>query len=126
MPAWWRSRICSSSASDGISDANLQQKAVQLRLGQRIGAFEVHRILGGKDGEPGGQRAADAVAGDLALFHAFEQRGLGARRHAVDLVHEQQVGEDGAGMEGEGVGAGAQDGGAQNVGRHQVGVACTR
>ena len=85
----------------GIGHANLQQKSVQLRLGQRISAFEVHRVLRGEDGEPGGQRAAHAVGGHLALFHAFQQRGLGARRHAVDLVHQQQVGEHRPGVEGE-------------------------
>ena len=68
-----------------------------------------------------GNGRADAVGGDLALFHAFEQRGLGAGRHAVDLVDQEQVGEDGAGVEGEGVRAGAEDGGAENVGGHQVG-----
>ena len=80
----------------GIGYANLHQEAIELRFGQRISAFEVDWVLRGEDGEPSGQRPAGAVAGDLALFHALEQRGLGARRHAVDFVHEKQVGEDGA------------------------------
>ena len=45
-----------------VGDANLEQKAVELRLGQRVGALEVDRVLRGEDGEPGGQRAARAVA----------------------------------------------------------------
>ena len=84
----------------GVGDTNLEQETVELRLGQRVGALEIDRVLRGEDGEPGGQRAARAVAGHLALFHAFEQRGLGARRHAVDLVHQQQVGKNRAGVEG--------------------------
>ncbi len=32
-----------------------------------------------------------AVDRDLALLHALEQRGLRARRHAVDFVDQQQV-----------------------------------
>ena len=34
---------------------------------------------------------------DLRLLHGFEQRGLGLGRGAVDLVGEQQIGEDGPG-----------------------------
>jgi hypothetical protein len=105
----------------GVGYANLEQKAVQLRFRQGVGALKVHRVLGGEDGEPGGQGAARAVGGDLALFHAFEQGGLCARRHAVDLVHQQQVSEDRAGVEGKGLRAGTQEGGAQNVGGHEVG-----
>ena len=74
-----------------------------------------------KYGEPAGQRTTCAVARDLTLFHALEQRGLGARRHAVDFVHQQQVSEHGSRVEGEGVGAGPQNGGAEDVGRHEVG-----
>ena len=59
------------------------------------------------------------------LFHALQQRCLGARRHAVDLIHQQQIGEDRPLVEAEILGIGgcaeAKDGGAQNVGRHQVG-----
>ncbi len=108
----------------GIGHANLEQEAVQLRFGQGIGAFEIDRILRGEDREPGRQRSAHAVRGYLPLFHAFEQCGLGAGRHAVDLVHQQQIGEDGAGVEAEALrtsfGSRAQNRGAQNVGGHQV------
>ena len=77
----------------GISHTNLHQEAVELRFGQRIGAFEIDRVLRGEYGEPRGQRAPHAVDRHLPLFHAFQQRGLRARRHAVDLVHQQQIGE---------------------------------
>ena len=40
-----------------------------------------------------------AVHGDLTFGHRFEQRALRLRRGAVDLVGEQQAGEDRAGME---------------------------
>jgi hypothetical protein len=39
----------------------------------------------------------DAFDRDLPLLHRLEQRGLGLRRCAVDLVREQQVREDRAG-----------------------------
>ena len=105
----------------GVIQVNLEQKPVQLRLGQGIGALKIHRILRGKDRKPCRQWAAHAVAGHLAFFHAFEQGGLGAGGHAVDLVHQQEVGEHRAGMKAEGFRARTEDGGAENVGRHEVG-----
>ena len=103
-----------------IIDAELEQEAVQLRLGQRVGALEVDRVLGGEDGEVRAQGVADAVDGDLALFHALKQGGLGARGHAVDLVDEQKAGEDGALVQHEFLRAGAEDVGAEDVGGHEV------
>ena len=105
----------------GIAHLDLEQKTVELRFGQRISAFKVDGILRGENSEPSGQRPRDAVAGHLALFHAFQQRGLGAGWHAVDFVDQQQVGEDRAGVKGECIRARSEDGGAQNVGGHQVG-----
>ena len=105
----------------GIRHANLHQEAVQLRFGQRIGAFKIDRVLRREHGEPARQRAPLAVDRHLPLFHAFQQRSLGARRHAVDLVHQQQIGKHRPGMERERVRARAQDRGAEDVGRHQVG-----
>ena len=105
----------------GIRYANLHQEAIELRLGQRIGAFEVDGVLRRKHGEPTGQRTSCAVTRDLALFHALEQRGLGARRHAVDFVDEKQVSEHGTGVKGERVGTGTKNRGAEDVGGHQVG-----
>jgi len=46
---------------------------------------------------------ADSIGGDLALLHAFEQCGLGARRHAIDFIHEQQICKDSAGLEAKGI-----------------------
>ena len=121
MPAWWRSSICNSSASLGYGDANLDQEAIKLRLGQRISAFEVDRVLRRKYGEPAGQWPAGSVTRNLAFFHALEQRGLRARRHAIDLVHEQQISKHRARVKCERVGTGTQDRGAEDVGGHQVG-----
>jgi hypothetical protein len=64
---------------------------VPLRLGQRVGAFHLHRVLGGDDHERRLQRIRGPVHGDLALFHALEQRGLGLGRGPVDLVAEHDV-----------------------------------
>ena len=105
----------------GVEDESLQKETIQLGFGEWIGALEVDGVLRSEDGKVGGQRADDAVSGDLALFHAFEQSGLGARGHAVDFVNQEQVGEDCACVKTEFVGALQQDCGTEDVGGHQVG-----
>ncbi len=47
------------------------------------------------------QREAAALDRDLPFGHGFEQRRLGLRRRAVDLVREEESGEDRAGTEHE-------------------------
>jgi hypothetical protein len=56
----------------------------------------------GEDEERIGELEAVALDRDLALLHRLEQRALGLRRGAVDLVREEHVGEDGACAEREG------------------------
>ncbi len=63
---------------------------------------------------------ARAVNGDLAFLHALQQRGLGARRHAVHLIHQQQMGEHWALMELESAVSQVQHIGTDNVGRHEI------
>ena len=54
--------------------------------------FSVARTTNGS-----GRRVGYTVDGDLSLFHCFQQRGLGLRRGAVDLVGEDELGDDGTG-----------------------------
>ena len=84
-----------------ITQAHAQHEAVQLRIGQRIGAGEVERVLRRHHEERRRQPVRDAVHGDLMLGHRLEQRALRLRRRAVDLVGEQQLREQRAGMEAE-------------------------
>ena len=63
----------------GIIDANFNEEAVELGFGEGVGALKLERILGGEDGEEVVEGVSFTVDGDLALFHAFEKRGLGAR-----------------------------------------------
>ena len=46
--------------SGWIADANLHEEAIELRLRQRIGAFEIDRVLRREDGEDFRQRTAFA------------------------------------------------------------------
>ena len=61
----------------GIDDVDLQQEAVELRLGQRVGAFLFERVLGRQHVEGKGQRVVAPGDRDPLLLHRLEQRGLG-------------------------------------------------
>jgi hypothetical protein len=57
----------------------------------------------------------------LALLHGLQERSLGLGRRPVDLVRQEQVGEDRPRTELEAGRAGIEDRGAGDVGRHEVG-----
>ena len=78
----------------GIGDEDLEQEPVELGLGQGIGPLLLDRVLRGQHEERVGQGMAAAAGGDLPLLHRLEQGGLGLGRGAVDLVGQDQVGED--------------------------------
>src|SRR3954470_2864129 len=103
-----------------IGDANLYQKTIKLRLGQRICALEVDGILSGKHGEEGGKIVARSIDRDLALLHAFQKSGLGAGRHAVDFVNQQQLGENRARVQLKSAAGKIEYVGANDVRWHQV------
>ena len=103
-------------------DHDLEQEAVELRLGQGIGALHLERVLGREHEERRIEREALAGDRDLVLLHRLEQARLGLRRRPVDLVGEDEVGEDRAGLEAEDALAALldEDVRAGDVGRHQV------
>ena len=59
---WWRSACCRSASRVGIADVDLQQEAVELGFGQRIGAFLLDRVLGRQHVERARQRRGAAPA----------------------------------------------------------------
>ena len=77
-----------------VAEVHLDEEAVDLRLGQREGAAELDRVLGGQHDEGRGQGVGDPVDGDLALLHGLEQRRLRLGGGPVDLVGEEDLGED--------------------------------
>jgi hypothetical protein len=105
----------------GIPDAYLEEEAIELRLGQGIRPLVLDRILRGEDREIARQCMALAVDGDRALLHRLEERRLRLRRRAVDLVAEQEVGEDRAVAEREAAFVRTEHARARDVGGHQVG-----
>lgn len=105
----------------GVAQAQPQQEAVQLRVGQREGARQIDRVLRGNHEERLRQCMRHAIQRHLLLGHRFQQRALRTRRSPVDFVGQQHVGEHRAGMELELPRGGVVDGHAQHIGRQQVG-----
>ena len=61
-----------------------------------------------------------AVDGDLAFVHGFEQRRLRLGSGAIDLVGQQEIGEDRSGLELELLRVRVVDGDAEHVARQHV------
>ena len=106
----------------GVRVAHLQpdHEAVELGLGQRVGALVGDRVLGGDHQEGPGQLVSLPVDGDPALLHALEQPRLRLRGGAVYLVDEDDVREDRTGVELETGVSLVEDVGPDDVGREQV------
>ena len=105
----------------GVADEDLHHEPVDLRLGQRIGALGLDRVLGGHDQERPGHAVGLPADGHLLLLHHLQQRALHLGRRPVDLVGQQQVGEHRPERDLELAAALVVDPGADEVGRHQVG-----
>ena len=105
----------------GIRDVELEHEAVELRLGQRVGAFLIERILRGQHQERIGQRIGRVADGHLPFLHGFEQGALHLGRGAVDFVGEDQVGKERPALGGELAGLRAVNQRADQVSRQQIG-----
>ena len=77
-----------------VAERRPQEEAVELRLGQREGPFVLDRVLRREQQERARQLPRDAVRRYLPLGHCLEQRGLRLGCRPVDLVDENDVGED--------------------------------
>ena len=90
--------------------------------GQRIGAFELDRVLRGQHEERPLELVGAAGGRDVVLLHRLEQRRLRLGRRAVDLVGQDDLREDRARDEPQAAQAVAlvEDLGAGDVRRHQV------
>ncbi len=101
--------------SRAVLHQQLEQKAVELRLGQRIGAFKFHWILRRDDQKHGRQRHALTLDGDLVLFHRLEQRRLRLGRCSIHLVGHDHIGKNGPAAERESRARRLEHAGAQDV-----------
>ena len=82
-----------------IADAEAYEKAVELRLRQRVRAVELLRVLRRDHEERFFEFVRFTVDRNLPLVHRFEERTLRLGRSAVDLVGEENLREDRAGVE---------------------------
>ncbi len=98
-----------------------EQETVKLGFGKVVGPFRLDRVLGRHHEEGRFEDVPGAVDRDPGLLHDFEQRGVGLRGRPVDLVSQEQLGEDGAGSEAELSGVLLVDRCPGNVRGHQVG-----
>ena len=106
-----------------IRHLELEEEAIELRFGQRIGAFHLERVLRREHEERLFELVGRLADRDADVLHRLEQRRLRLRRGAVDLVGEHDVGEDRPGLELEeraAVRVLLDDVGADDVGGHQV------
>jgi hypothetical protein len=111
----------STEPSIGITHAHAQHETVELRIGQWIGAGEIHRVLRRDDEERRRKPMRDAVDGDLFLGHRFEQCALRLRHRAVDFIGEQQLREQRTRMKFEARRFALVDADADDVRRQQIG-----
>ena len=80
-----------------VLDDDVEHEAIELRFGQRVGAFELDRVLRREHVERLLELIGAALDGDAVLLHRLEQRRLRLRRRAVDFVREQDVAKIGPG-----------------------------
>ena len=105
-------------------DQQLEEEPVELRFGERVGSFHLERVLGRQHEERRRQHVRRAGDGDRPLLHRLEQGRLGLGRGPVDLVGQDQVGEDRPALElepADALGRLEHHVGADQVGGHQVG-----
>ena len=105
----------------GIVDRQHHREAIELRLGQGVDTLVFDRVLRRQHPEWIVEAKGRVRERDLTLLHRFEQTALRFRGSAVDLVGEQNVGEDRTFLDSESrrgcvVDARADDVGGQHVG----------
>ena len=104
-----------------VAHDDLEHEPVDLRLGQRVRALGLDRVLGRQHEERVRDRVRVVADRDLALLHDLEQRALDLRGGPVDLVGQQQVREHGPERGRELAGLLVVDPGPDEVGRDEVG-----
>jgi len=82
-----------------IAHFDAHQETVELRLRQRESPDLVIGVLRGNHEEGVRQGARFPFTSDLVFLHGLQERALGFRRGAVDLVNQNDLGENRPGME---------------------------
>lgn len=77
-----------------VTEAKAKEKAVELRLRERVRPLELYGILRGEDEEWTRERVRPSFYRNPPLLHRLEESRLRPRRSAVQLVGEEDMGED--------------------------------
>ena len=76
-----------------VADVDAVHEPVELGLRQGIGSLVLNRVLSRHHKKGRLKLKSPACRGDRAFLHRFQQRGLRLGRCAIDLVRQDQVGE---------------------------------
>ena len=105
----------------GIANFDLEHEAVYLGFGKRIGAFLLDGVLGSQYQKGFFKFEGIHADGHLALLHGFQQGTLYLGGCAVDLVGQDEIGEDGPFAHRKLVLRRVVNHGADDVGRQKIG-----
>ena len=108
-------------AARGVADPDAQEESVELRFGQRVRPLVLERVLSREHHEGTRQLVRRVVERHLGFIHRFQQTRLGLRGGSIDLVGQDDVGEEGARLEDERAALGLPDRDAEDIGREHVG-----
>ena len=104
-----------------VVHVDVQQEAVELGLGQGVGALLLDGVLGCHDQKQGGQLIGLAAHTHLPFRHRLQQCRLHLGRGAVHLVGQHQVVKDGALLKMEAALLGPVNLGTRDIAGQQVG-----
>lgn len=104
----------------GVAESVAKHEAVELGFGELEGSGLLDGVLSRDDEEGGGEGVGFVTEGDFTLLHRFEEGSLDLGGGAVDLVGEEEVGEDGAFVSTKVAGLLVEDLGAEDVGREEI------
>ena len=104
-----------------VAELYAHQKAIKLRLRQRIRSRLARGVLRRDDEERFGQSTRLALHRDLPFLHRFKKSALSLRRGPVDFIGEHDLRKHGAGMEAELGTVPIEDRNAEDVRRQHVG-----
>ena len=82
-----------------VGNNDLEEKAVKLGFGKRIGSLLLDRVLGGHDKKGRDQVTRDPPHRHRSLLHRLQQRRLALGRGPVDFIGEDELVENRSGTE---------------------------
>ena len=104
----------------GVIETVAKHEAVELGFGEFEGSRLLDGVLRRDDEEGRGEGEGFAAEGHFSLLHCFEKGSLDLGRGSVDLIGEEEVGENGAPVGAEFACLAIEDLGSEDVGGEEV------